>query len=211
MKAVIFDRDGVIIDSESVNVDSAVEAFRQLGIKIKEKEKQWIVGRPPDDYKEFFLEKYDFSYKNFREIQEGIYQELLNSVPFLNETISLIKRLKKDKTPLALTTSSTREGTLQILKKGNLENTFDVIVTCEDCKYKKPHPESYLTTSEKLDVSPKDCIAVEDSSVGIEAAKRAGMKCIALPNSYTEDQDLSQADLRIDSAEKIDMDLLEWM
>ena len=57
MKAVIFDRDGIIIDSESTNIDSTVKAFKELGIKIKEEEKEWIIGRHPDDFKKSFLKK----------------------------------------------------------------------------------------------------------------------------------------------------------
>ncbi|MBI2130092.1 HAD family phosphatase [Candidatus Woesearchaeota archaeon] len=207
-KAVIFDRDGVILDSESANIKSAVEAFNELGISIKEEEKDRIAGRHPNDYKKFFLEKYDFSYEEFRKIQRKTYYELLESTPFFVKTISLIKKLHELKIPIALTTSSNLKSTLQVLKKADLENIFDVIVTFEDYKKRKPNPESYEITAKKLDLNPKDCVVIEDSSVGVEAAKNAGMKCIAIPNKYTERQDFSKADLVVDSADKINIRLL---
>lgn len=110
--------------------------------------------------------------------------------------------------PLALTTSSGRTGTSHILKKAGLLNTFDVIVTSEDYTNRKPSPESYLTTAKKLHYNPVNCVAIEDSRVGVEAAKNAGMKCIALPNEYTKHQDFSKADLVVYSADNINIELL---
>ena len=89
-----------------------------------------------------------------------------------------------------------------------MENIFDVIVTFEDCEKRKPHPESYLITAKKLNLNPDDCIVIEDSPVGIESAKKAGMKCIAVLNKYTKKQDLSKADIIIDSPNKLNIKLL---
>lgn len=208
MKAVIFDRDGVILDSESTNVNSAVKAFKELGITIKKEEKDWIIGRHPDDYKKFFLKKYNFSYEEFRKIQGKSYYELLESTPLFGKTISLIKKLHEMKIPLALTTSSGIKSTLQVLKKADLENVFDVIVTFEDYEKRKPDPESYMITAKKLNLNPEDFVVIEDSSVGVEAAKNAGMKCIALPNKYTNKQDFSKADLVVGPQEKISWKLI---
>jgi HAD superfamily hydrolase (TIGR01509 family) len=208
IKAVIFDRDGVILDSESINIGSAVKAFQELGIEIEEKEKDWIIGRHTDDYIKLFLEKYDFTYEEFRKIQKEALYELLDTIPLFDKTILLIRKLHKQKIPLAITTSAGLESTLRILKNADLENIFDVIVTHENYEKRKPNPESYEITAKKLKLSPKDCVVIEDSSIGIEAAKTAGMKCIAIPNEYTKNQDFSKADLIINSAEKIDIKLL---
>ncbi len=208
MKAVIFDQDGIIIDSESANVNSAVKAFKKLGITIKEEEKDWIIGRRTEDSKDFFLEKYRFSYKEFACIKKEIYLELLKSAPLFDKTISLIKELHKMGVPIALTTSSGMESVLQVLKKAKLENVFDVLVTYEDYEKRKPHPDPYIITAKKLNLEPKDCVVIEDSFVGVEAAKKAGMKCIAIPTGYTKNQDFSKADLVVVSADKINIKLL---
>jgi len=118
---------------------------------------------------------------------------------------------EKKKIPLALTTSSKIESTMQVLQRAGLENTFEVIVTYEDYQRRKPDPESYLLTAKKLNLQPKDCVVIEDSYVGLCAAKSAGMKCIVIPNKYTKDQDFSKADLIVETADKIDIDLLKKM
>src|SRR3989338_10631918 len=208
MKAVIFDRDGVILDSESTNIKSAVKTFLELGIKIKDNEKNLVIGRHPADYKEFFLKNYDFSYEKFIKIQKRIYHKLLESTPLFHKTISLIKKLHKLKIPLALTTSAGFDSTSKVLKKSDLENVFNVIITSANCSKRKPDPEPYRVTAEKLNLNPVDCVAIEDSQIGVESAKNAGMKCIALPNEYTRDQDFSRADVVVDSADKINFELL---
>lgn len=208
MKAVIFDRDGIIIDSESINIDSAIKAFQRLGISIEEQEKDWIVGRHPDDYKELFLKKYKFSYENFKKIQSEIYFDFFKSIPHFDKMISFIKELKKIKTPIALTTSSTLESTLEVLKNTDLEDVFDVIVTFDDCKKRKPDPGPYKATAKKLGLKPEECIVIEDSFIGVESAKKAGMKCIAFPNEYTKNQDFSKADLVVHSIDQIKEELI---
>lgn len=209
MKAVIFDRDGVLIDSESTNVNSVIKAFKELGITISDHDKDFIVGRHPDSYKNILLDKYSFSYEQFRILQRKIYYELIESTPLFDKTINLIKELHELKIPLALNTSSSLNSTLEVLKKADLENVFDVVVTFEDYEKRKPDPDSYIITSNKLKIKPEDCVVIEDSQIGLESAKSAGMKCIAIPNEYTKNQDLSKADLIIDSEDKINMGMFE--
>jgi len=90
-----------------------------------------------------------------------------------------------------------------------MEELFTVMTTAEDTKTRKPDPESYLLTAQKLGVEVSECIAIEDSKIGLDAAKAAGMKCIVIPNKYTKDQDFSQADLIVHSADALDIDLLK--
>lgn len=208
MKAVIFDRDGVILDSESTNIESAVKAFSELGIKIKDEEKKWIIARHPMDYKEDFLKHYNFDYQEFLKLQKRIYHEILESTPFFEKTISLIKDLNKLGITLALTTSSGPDSTAKVLKKAGLENTFKIVITNNYYEKRKPDPEPYEVTAKKLNLSPEDCVVIEDSQLGVESAKSAGMKVIAIPNEYTKDQDFSKADKIVSSAGEITLELL---
>jgi len=209
MKAVIFDRDGVIINSESSHIYSVTQAFNKLGITITEEEQKSIIGIHPDDYTSSFLKKYDFDEKQFKEIQRKKFYEHLESVQFFLKIITLIKKLKDMNVPLALTTSSGKESTQNVIKKANLENIFDVIITREDTKKKKPNPEPYLLTAKKLNLNPKDCVVIEDTSIGVESAKSAGMKCIAIPNEYTKNHDFSRADKIINSRNEININIFE--
>ncbi len=208
-KAVIFDRDGVILDSESVHINSTIYAFNKLGISLNEEDIDELIGKHPEDYKIYFLKKYSFSYEEFRKIQKEKYYNLLESTPFFDRIINLIKKLHSMNIPLAITTSGSKKSTIQILQKAGLEKVFAELVTFEDYTFRKPNPEPYLVTAKKLNVKPQDCLVFEDSSVGIEAAKRAEMRCIALPNEYTKKQDFSKADKIIWPNEKVDIHLLE--
>jgi beta-phosphoglucomutase-like phosphatase (HAD superfamily) len=79
-----------------------------------------------------------------------------------------------------------------------LNGIFETVVTGDDVSHSKPHPEIYLTAAQRVGVSPTACIAIEDAPAGVEAAKRAGMRCIAVTNSVAREQ-LSKADLIVDS------------
>lgn len=209
MKAVIFDMDGVIINSEPSNIKSVKLAFKKLGIKITKKEIELIIGRNPKDYKNYFSKKYEFNYSEFNQIRSKLYKKLVKSSKLFKNTFNLIKEIEKEKLKIALATSSKREETIVILKRAKLSKSFNTITTWENVKKRKPNPEVYLITAKKLKVNPKDCIVIEDSSVGVIAAKKAGMKCVALLHNYNKNQDLSKADLKIKITKKIKLKSLK--
>ncbi|MCK5107718.1 MAG: HAD family phosphatase [Nanoarchaeota archaeon] len=209
MKAVIFDKDGVLLNSGETNILSVIGAFKELGISITEEEKEYVIGKHPRDYREYFLERYNIDYNKFSVIQSIKYYEHLEKVTPRKKAISLVHELKKLNINIALTTSSSLNSTLKTLKKIKLSTIFDVIITRDDVKNSKPHPESYLLTAKKLNIKPEDCVVIEDSDVGVESAKSAGMKCIAIPNEYTKNMDLSKADLIIRSQEEINMKIFD--
>ena len=207
LKAVIFDRDGVIVDSEYANVTAGAMAFKQLGIEINEDDQKQIVWKHPNDYLTYFHTKYDFSDEEFLKIVAPIYFDLLKKMPFIPQAMELGHSIKNE-VLLALNTSSELEDTQWLLKRWNIENLFNVLTTKEDIANRKPHPDSYVLTAQRLGVAPWECIAIEDSAIWLAAAKAAGMKCIVIPTSYTKDQDFSQADLIVDSADKLDINIL---
>ncbi|MBT4277841.1 HAD family phosphatase [Candidatus Falkowbacteria bacterium] len=194
IQAILFDRDGVIINSEKTNVFSAVQAFGDLGIVISEKDKEYIVGKHTLDYVEYFEKKYSFPLDMFLKIQKENYYKLFSSVEFFENTIKLIKRLKLKGYKIALTTSSHLDSTKTVFEKANLGEVFDVVVTFEDCKKRKPDPYPYLITAKKLGIKSSECLVIEDSVIGLESAKNAKMKCVVIPNEYTKKQDFTKAD-----------------
>ena len=194
IQAILFDRDGVIINSEKTNVFSAVQAFGDLGIVISEKDKEYIVGKHTLDYVEYFEKKYSFPLDMFLKIQKENYYKLFSSVEFFENTIKLIKRLKLKGYKIALTTSSHLDSTKTVFEKANLGEVFDVVVTFEDCKKRKPDHYPYLITAKKLGIKSSECLVIEDSVIGLESAKNAKMKCVVIPNEYTKKQDFTKAD-----------------
>lgn len=203
-KTVIFDRDGVIIDTEGVVIDSVRKAFMELGIKVEEKEFAKLVGRGPDIFKNYFQHDKNFNFDEFRKIQRAIFYKNIDLATYFEDALELVRSLNSKKIPIAMTTSAGRDGTLLILNKVGIDQMFKVIVTKEDCKNLKPDPEPYITTARKLEIEPKFCVVIEDTALGVESAKKAGMKCIAVPNEYTKNQDFSNADVVVQSAKEIE-------
>jgi HAD superfamily hydrolase (TIGR01509 family) len=204
IKAVVFDRDGVIINTDGVMIDSVRKAFKNLGLQFPERDISQLIGRGPDVYKNRHFKGKNFNYDEFRKIQRELFYQNLDQAEFFQDTLDLIKSLHKRLIPIAITTSASREGTLLILGKCGINHEIDVLITKEDCKNLKPHPEPYILTSEKLGIEPELCLVIEDTALGVEAAKKAGMKCIAVPNEYTNDQDFSMADAIVQSAREIE-------
>jgi beta-phosphoglucomutase len=204
VKAVIFDKDGVLVDSEETNVQAAVDTFKSLGINLTPKDKKQIFGRHPEDYKHYFLIKYKFSYEEFRKKQRENYYNLYDFTKPNKLIINLIKKLHKNKVRLALTTTSSRDSTLKTIKSLGLDNVFEVIVTFEDVVNRKPSPDPYLKTLERLNLSPEEVVVVEDSPPGVESAKAAKVKCIAFKTPYVEVKELAKADLISNSKAKIE-------
>lgn len=203
IKAIIFDRDGVLLNTEIINVNSVIKAFKEFGISMSEKDKKQVFGRHPDDYKNFFAKKYKFDYKKFRKRQFEIYDKDYSKIKPNKDVLKLLRQLSKKDVKLALTTTSRLKGTEKLLKRLKLENIFDVIVTFEDVDKRKPHPDPYLKTLKKLNLSAKECVVIEDAPVGIEAAKKAKLKCIAFKTPYVKKKELSKADLITSSTKQM--------
>lgn len=208
IKAVIFDRDGVLIDSEATNIKAAELAFGEFGIKLTQEEKDGIVGRHPDDYLIPFKEKYDIDYEKYRELQRKYYIEYFGSTPLFEGTINLLKEISSRGITLALCTSSNRELTFQLLERIGVRDLFQVVVAKGDYSKRKPDPEPYMVTAEKLGIKPEDCLVIEDSDVGLKSAIGAGMKCVVIYNEYTRNQDFTGAFKVVSSADIIDLEEL---
>lgn len=155
---------------------------------------------------EFFLKKYGFNgdvAEIIREKREAYYR-ILDEVPFgiFSDAAELLEKLHGEGERLGLATSSDRRSTAIILKRFDLEKYFDLVLTQEDIEKKKPDPGIYLKSASQLKISPEECVVVEDSEVGVKAAKRAGMKCIAVTFTTGRDR-LGKADLVIDGFKQL--------
>jgi HAD superfamily hydrolase (TIGR01509 family) len=206
IKAFLFDRDGIILDSEFAHINAVIKTFKKFGFKIKKSEHKIIIGRHPDDYLPELKKKYDFSIEEFWKIENKLYYKYFNKAPIFKEVVKLMGKLKKKKYKIALTTSSDLKTTKMLLKRiEKLNNYVDIIVTKEDYTKSKPNPEPYLITAKKLKVKPSECVVIEDSITGMKSAKNAGMKCIVIPTKLTKKQDFKEADLIVNSAKDIDL------
>jgi HAD superfamily hydrolase (TIGR01509 family) len=204
--------DGVLFDSESVHIRFEQLFFPKKNINLDESQKKKLVGL--GDYKVWVMLKEHFHLK------ETLEQLLINDrkerLRFFadNETIimpgakKLLDSLKASGFRLALASSSHIELIDLNLKRAGFNNYFEIKISNDMVSSGKPDPDIFLFTAETMNVAPENCIVVEDSENGINAAKAAGMKCIALTSESNINQNLEKADLLIDDLLKITPELI---
>lgn len=200
MKAVIFDMDGVLVDSMPYHADAWIIAFAEAGIYIKRKDIYEVEGSnhegivrlifrkagktpEPEDIERLSRKKREiFSRINEAKVFEGIH-DCLN---FL-----------KGRCLLGVVSGSDRGAVLDIIKRF-FPDTFDAVVSGNDVKQGKPSPEPYLKALSMLGARKNECIVVENAPLGVESAKRAGLFCVAIP-TYVEASRLKNADVVLES------------
>jgi beta-phosphoglucomutase family hydrolase len=207
LKAVIFDMDGVIIDSEPAHLRVCLELFKKLNIDLSEEEYGRFIGVSNTSMWTTLKQMYGLA-QTIQELAEQ--QARANIDDFKNGDdkpmpgiLELLSNLKKEGIKIGLASSSPLETINLILEKFEIKDYFDAVVSGENLKRGKPAPDIYLKAAEMLSVFPENCIAIEDSNHGVCAAKSAGMKCVGFQNTNSGNQDLSDSDLKVDSIEKL--------
>lgn len=203
MKAIIFDMDGVLIDSEPLHVLADKQAFQKLGITVPEGHLDKYVGVSDSAMWKELIAEFDIE-KDLKEIlnmQLSTKLKLLkkSSLTAIDGIKELLQELYSQDIPIAVASSSPTIFIKTVLKKINLTKYFSIIVSGEDVRNGKPEPDIFLKTAELLGFEPEDCVVIEDSKNGVIAAKRANMKCIGYDNHNSGMQDISKADLIINS------------
>ncbi len=202
LTTIIFDMNGVITDDEDIHELATKEVFKSIGINLSSEDyRKFCLGRTDIAAFTDLLEEFKIRDKNKDQLiatKSLRYQELIKgNLKVYSGVIQLIKDLYQNYT-LALTSSSTFEEVSAVVDKLEIKDLFKIIVTSKDVVHGKPHPEPYLLTAKKINVRCEDCLVIEDSENGIQSAKTAGMKCVAITN--TEDyKKLIKADRIIDN------------
>ena len=212
MKAVIFDMDGVIIDSEPIHFETDMETMKYLECNISKEELEKYVGTTneymfSDIKKNYNIEKSVEDIINYRAeiIKNKIVQSDLEPIEGIRE---LLSELKKKNIPAAIASSSPKDFINVVVSKFKLQEYFKYIVSGEEVANGKPAPDVYLETAKKLGIYPKDCIVIEDSKNGVLAAKAAEMRCIGFQNVNSGNQDLSKANIIVKSIAEIKLSYL---
>lgn len=201
IKAVLFDMDGVLSNSEPHHVKAFKIFFKKKGIPLSKADVKDIFGRFDDDIIRDLCEKKGMKcdvnkwYWEKRKIVVSLLKKM--PIPSFPDAINLVKRVSR-KYKVGIGTSSSREEVNVVLKKLKIRKYFNKILGREDVKYHKPSPELYLKLAKKLGAKPGECVVIEDSVAGVTAAKRAKMKCIAVLNSFPASK-LKKADLIVKS------------
>lgn len=196
VKAAIFDLDGVIVNTVPLHFKAWQRMFSEYGKEFSfEDYKQKVDGIPrKDGARAILTDLSDEVLKKAADKKQGYFLEYLNSeeIPVYSATVDLAKAIKKEKIKRSVISSS--KNCLSILKKVNLTGLFDVIITGNDVTKGKPDPQVFLMAAEKMGVEPEGCVVFEDAVLGVEAAKRAGMKCVGI-DRYGKPGRLKKADL----------------
>lgn len=205
MKGVIFDMDGVLVDSMDFHIESWRRAFLAFNIKVDTELFKINEGRGFEGTIEVVLKKEhkEHALKNKKEIhltKNKILKEIfeLKIYAFLKDILSL---LKKRGVKLAVVTGSHKDFAQKIIDT-NFKDVFEVIITGDDTIKGKPHPEPYQKALTQLDLNPKDCLVVENALLGIKSAKSAGIKVLALKTTL-DTIHLKEADLVLENHKEL--------
>lgn len=207
LKVIIFDMDGVIIDTEPFFIKSENKLLKRYGYEIPEEYHYQFQGTTHDFMWQTMKDEYNLEETVERLVEEAnslrnklIQEEGLKTIPGV---LKLIHHLEKEDVQLAIASSSPLEDIQNTISTFDLEGTFDYIVSGESVAQSKPEPDIFLNVAKKLNVKPENCLVIEDSKNGVLSAKSAGMKVIGFYNQNFPAQDLSNSTKIITNFEKI--------
>ncbi|OGS27791.1 MAG: hypothetical protein A2297_09985 [Elusimicrobia bacterium RIFOXYB2_FULL_48_7] len=199
-KAVLFDMDGVIIDSMPYHFIAWFETLKPMGVKVNSFD---VYSREGENWRKTIADllkrsKLEYCKKEIDRIlpeKQRLFKKYFKRFIFKG-TLETLCCLKKKGYLLGLVTGTYADSIKSVLP-GDMYKLFDCIVSGDSTKHGKPHPEPYLTAAKKLNLKPKECAVVENSPLGTQSAKRAGMFCVAITSSLPVEY-LKRADIIID-------------
>lgn len=202
LKAIIFDMDGVIIESEHLWRRAMIQVFEEYGMPLSEQDCRKTTGLRIGEVIEIWLAHFKQLKSTAKEIEAGILNMLVTLIEqtgtFIEGIPELLTFAREKKLKIGLATSSSEHLMRTVLKKLNIENQIEVAVSAEFMTYGKPHPEVFLTCAQKLNVKPQECLVIEDSLNGVIAAKAAQMRVIAVPDDeHKHKKEFAVADYQI--------------
>lgn len=198
LRAVLFDMNGVLVDDEKLHQAAFAKLLQEFGLKLTR-----------NDYQRYFAGRTDKEgVRNYQKAvgHEHELQRIIKKKPKVYQELVLTKGLKSypgalefvegaitEGLPLALVTSAIRPEATAVLHAYNLNEKFKVVLTAEDIAHSKPDPEGYLRAAHDLGIEPNECLVIEDSPSGVEAAHAAGMSCLAVTHTHAR-KELKDAD-----------------
>jgi beta-phosphoglucomutase len=213
IKGVLFDMDGVLVDSESYICSAAILMFKEIGVNALPEDFKPFTGMGENTYIGGVAEKHsvrvDIDKVKARTYE--IYEKLVAGKLFpLPGSHEFIKKCYRKGFKLSLVTSADRiKMEVNLREIGLSSNTFLSIITGLDVEKKKPAPDIYIKAAKSLGLEPKECLVVEDAVSGVRAGKAAGCKCLAVTTSFKASE-LSEADWICRSLLEVQDEVLNW-
>ena len=215
---LIFDVDGVIADTEAVNARASIKVFADMfGVEgVVREDFEAGLGRGAEEYvkaaaRVHGLELTDKQVEQATQLRQDYFLKILNKEPlppFPGVLELMDEAMQREDFRVAIATSGTLEKSRAVLNAVGVPYRKMVYINGNDVKHKKPDPELFLIAAERIGIEPAHCVVIEDAPNGVQAAKAAGAKCIAVTNSTTAAK-LGKADLICDSLEQINLDMIQ--
>ena len=212
-RSLIFDMDGVLIDSEPVYERVELGIHRELGTDMDAKKRLKYVGTPTREMWTQVKAKYgleesvDFLVELEKQrMFEAIYGRKENDA--IKGVVPLVEEMKEKGIKMAVASSSAKDDILSVVKSIGIDEYMEFLVSSNQVERGKPEPDVFLFTAETMGVNPNECLVIEDSRQGVTAALKAGMKCIGFDQDNKGTQDLSIANIVVDDISDIDYKLI---
>jgi HAD superfamily hydrolase (TIGR01509 family) len=211
IRALVFDFDGLILETEGPSLDSWIEIYREHGFEVPLERWHDDIGSDrgfdPVDYLAALVgEGLDRVGTQRRRDQRK--NELIAALDLMEGVRDYIADARRLGLKLAIASSSSRDWVVGHIERLRIHAFWDAVLTRDDVARTKPAPDLYIAATKALDVHPSQAIALEDSPNGIAAAKDAGLRCVAVPNALTRDLDVSRADVRLGSLAEMPLERL---
>jgi len=188
IKAVVFDFDGIIIESEPLWIEAEILAFKSVGIDLTPEMCRRTTGLNTQDTLQYWYNAYHWTGKSmfqlYKEIMEAMQVLILEKADLKEGYLDILQMFVDKKLPVAVASSSPLKLITTALKKFHLFEFFKIISSAENEEHGKPHPALYLGAAKKLGIEPVHCLAFEDSFIGAIAAKAARMKLVTVPDIH---------------------------
>lgn len=204
IKAVLFDMDGLMFDTEKLSTQAYIKAAEKQGYKMSVEETHLVLGFNVESTYKFFeqyFEKLDNGVDgkklvdyHYEYIENILYTKGPDKMPYLEE---LLDYLKENNYKIAVASSSDLDHIKNNLEKTGVKHYIDVIASGEEVENGKPAPDVFLLAAERLNISPENCLVLEDSKFGIQAAHSANMRVIMVPDSIKPDEEIKKLTYKI--------------
>ncbi len=215
INTVIFDMDGVLINSEPVHIRNEQEIFDELGIKVGEEEHHSFIGVAAREVWRRLIEKHqlDITVEELHVRGRERYLEYLRKgeVEPVEGGIELARYFHDHGYKVLLASSASAATVKAVLNHFGWQGAFDHTVSADDILHSKPAPDAFLKAAELAGELPAHCVVIEDSTNGVKAAKRAGAFCIGYQSELAPYQDLSEADIIVNKLSDVRVETLQYL
>ena len=202
IRAVLFDMDGLMVDTESLSTEAFINSAKAQGYNMTKEETLKVLGFTKANIYQFWIDYFQGTNVDGKKLVDDHYEYIENvlytvgpeKMPYVEE---LLKYLRENNYKIAVASSSDTADIKNNLEKTKLEKYIDEIASGAEVENGKPAPDVFLLAAERLDVDPKDCLILEDSKAGIKAGKASGAMVFMVPDMFTVDKECEDTADRI--------------